>query len=761
MQLADVVRATPAPAARRWLGAPLGLAVVLVLAAVDLSAGADRVLIALLVVGPATAAVAGSARGVALVGAVTVVVVLGLAGTDDLWSTGRLAIVVAAVVMVTVITALSAFWRERLAAETERMASIVRSSADVVVGKRLDGTITSWNNAATELYGWAADEVIGRHISIIVPEDRRAELEQIHRRVAEGQRVEAFLTKRVARDGRLLDMSLSASPIWSTSGHVVGVSAVARDVTVQLRMTEAVRESEARKAAILQSALDAIITIDDAGRVIEVNPATTTTFGWTAEEMVGQELAELLIPEASRDAHRAGLADYGRTGSSPVLCRRLELTAVRKDGTSVPVEVTITPVPLADRTVFTGYLRDLSARREAETEAARLDDRLRQTDRLDALGQLAGGVAHDFNNLLAVILNYSSLARDDLPAGQARDDVDSISAAAQRAVELTRQLLTFSTGAGATGGMADPNAVVERVAGILRRTLPATIDVLTRPVAEPWPVRCDDARLDQVLMNLALNSRDAMPDGGTLTIETSNVQLDELSVTSRLTLQPGRYLRLTVTDTGSGMSRDVLNRAFDPFFTTKPAGQGTGLGLATVYGIARQIGGEVTIYSELDRGTSVRLFLPVADDLVAAPVPGPAAVRDAMPELAGRSILLVEDEELLRKALERTLTGAGFAVTSVATAEAALASAGDDAPDLLLTDITLPGMTGPALALRLRDKISGLRVLLMSGYAAQQLPAELAGTVQLLDKPFPVEVLLGAVRDALGSPEPPAPPELA
>jgi PAS domain S-box-containing protein len=735
------------------LGAPLAIALVSGLAVVDLRNGPETVLAGLMVVGPALAAVWIGPRGVVVVGGYTVALILTIAGPDELWGDPELIYFVAGAALITVVSAYLARMRQALALDASRLAAIVDSSADPVVGEALDGTIVSWNAAAEQTFGWTAKEVLGRNITLMVPDDLRDELDDIMTRAAQGEAVSHYVTRRLTKDGRQLDISVTTSPIRGADGSIIGVSALGRDVTEALKAAEAMRESEARKSAILAGALDAIITIDHTGRVLEANPATTATFGWTAEEMVGHQLAELIVPEEKRAAHREGIADYLRTGSSPMLGRRLQLTAVRKDGTRIPVEATITEVELPGDPVFTGYLRDMTAQHAAQAEADRLRERLSQAERLDSLGQLAGGIAHDFNNLLAVILNYAALARVDLPPGAVRDDLDAISAAAQRAAGLTRQLLTFSRVDQGEVAVLDPNVVATDVCNVLRRTLPATIDVVCKLEPDAWPVRCDTARLDQVLMNLAVNARDAMPDGGTLTIETSNTDLDELSAGSRLSLGPGRYLCLAVSDTGTGMTREVQERAFDPFFTTKPHGQGTGLGLASVYGIARQLDGEVSIYSELGRGTTVRLHLPVPD----AEVSPSRVTRAPAPAPHGRRVLLVEDEELLRQALDRTLSEAGFMVTAAESAEKALGRLDDgELPHLLVSDVSLPGMTGPDLALLLRERDPDLPVLLMSGYAAHPLPAGLVGNAAMIDKPFPTRELLAQIAALLGDPTLPA-----
>jgi PAS domain S-box-containing protein len=742
-----------AAGAQWWLGVPLAVALTVVLAVLDLSVGADTELSGLMVVGPAVAALAAGPRAVVAVGAGAVAAILALAGPDNLWGEAELVYFVAAAVVITGVSAYMSAMREKLTVDASRLAAIVESSADPVVGKALDGTIVSWNAAAQQVFGWSADEMLGHNINVMVPEELRDELGDIMTRAASGQAISHYVTQRLTKDGRRLDISVTTSPIRGADGSIIGVSALGRDVTEALKSADAMRESEARKSAILAGALDAVITIDHTGRVLEANPAMTATFGWTAEEMVGHELAELVVPEEKRAAHRAGIADYLRTGSSPMIGTRLQLTAVRKDGTRIPVEVTITQVELPGDPVFTGYLRDMTAQHAAQAEADRLRERLSQAERLDSLGQLAGGIAHDFNNLLAVILNYASLARTGLPPGAVRDDLDAISAAAQRAAGLTRQLLTFSRGDQGQVAVLDPNAVASDVCEVLRRTLPATIDVVCKLESDAWPVRCDTARLDQVLMNLAVNARDAMPDGGTLTVETSNDELDELSASGRVSLRPGRYLCIAVSDTGTGMTREVQERAFDPFFTTKPHGQGTGLGLASVYGIARQLEGEVSIYSELGRGTTVRLHLPVAD----AKVTATTVTRAPAPAPHGRRVLLVEDEELLRQALDRTLSESGFVVSAAESAEKALAKLdGDELPDLLISDVTLPGMPGPELALLLRERDPDLPVLLMSGYAAHPIPATLVGKAAMIDKPFPTRELLAQITALLGDGKPSA-----
>jgi len=742
----------------------LATVALVVLALLDLLGGRDVSLADIFTVGPCLAAIAGTWRQVAAVGATAVVLTILLAMSDGDVDGRETVYSLVAILLVTVIGGLLA-WRRDLAEVraaqafeiARRLATLVEQSDDAIVGLDLAGSITSWNAGAQRLYGWTAEEAMGRPISLVEPPERADDQAAILRRVHDGGRMDHFETVRVARDGRRLDVSESITPLVDGDGAVVGASMVGRDVTGRNELVARLSDSEARKTAIFESALDAIVTIDHTGVVVDWNPAAERSFGWATEEAVGRPLAELVVPADQRAAHTAGLARYLETGEGPMLGLRLELVAVNREGHEIPVEVTVTPVPLAGPPMFTGYLRDVTAQRAAEAERERLDRRLQQSERMDSLGQLAGGIAHDFNNLLAVILNYASLLQRDLPA-EARpgQDVAAILTAVDRAAALTGQLLTFSSSQPAHPVVVDINAVVSTVVELLQRTLPANIRLVTHLDPTARQVVTDPTRVEQIVMNLAINARDAMPDGGVLTVETANDDVDELITSSRSSLAPGRYLRLAVSDTGVGMDRHISDHAFEPFFTTKPRGQGTGLGLATVYGIVRQMGGDASIYSEPGHGTTIRLHLPAADgvsldaEMAEQPLPQPAG--------GGECILLVEDEDLLRTSLVRVLEEAGYTVSPAGSAEEALALvAGDQLHvDLLITDVMLPGMSGPALAQQLRDQGDEMAVLFASGYTQNTLDVDLGVTSAygLIEKPFSLDAFLFRVSQVLGEAAP-------
>jgi PAS domain S-box-containing protein len=740
---------------------PIAIAALGLLGLLDLVGGKDVTLADVFTVGPCLAAVAGTWRQVAAITVVALGMTFLLAELDAEIHRETVYSLLA-IALVGVIGGMLARRRGQLESRAARsnerargLANLVDQSDDAIIGLDLAGNVTSWNDGAQRLYGWTAEEAVGRPVSVVEAPERGGEQLSLVERVRDGVRLDHFETVRIARDGSRLDVSESITPILGEDGTVVAASVVGRDVTGRNEMIAQLGDSEARKTAIFESALDAIVTIDHTGVVVDWNPAAERSFGWSSAEAVGRPLADLIIPADQRAAHTAGLARYLETGEGPMLGLRLELVALHREGHEVPVEVTITPVPMMGPPMFTGYLRDVTDQRAAEAERERLDRRLQQSERMDSLGQLAGGIAHDFNNLLAVILNYASLLRRELPDDERPgQDVAAILTAVDRAAALTAQLLTFSSSQPAHPVVVDINSVVSSVVELLQRTLPANVRLVTHLDDSARQVVTDPTRVEQIVMNLAINARDAMPEGGVLTIETVNEDVDQMVTAGDSSLAPGRYLRLAVSDTGLGMDRHVREHAFEPFFTTKPRGQGTGLGLATVYGIVRQMGGDASIYSEPGHGTTIRLHLPAANGVSAEaemanePLPQPAG--------GGECILLVEDEDLLRTSLVRVLEGAGYTVSAVGTAEEALAMVTEDQlhVDLLITDVMLPGMSGPALAQQLRDHGEDLAVLFASGYTQNTLDIDLgsaAGTpYALIEKPFSLDAFLFRVSQVLG-----------
>ena len=442
--------------------------------------------------------------------------------------------------------------------------------------------------------------------------------------------------------------------------------------------------------------------------------------------------------------------------------RLLELSTLEVERAVYRTNVIFTWVLLGGTVVVFGtavlLFVHLRARARAEAQLARAQEQLNESQRLEAVGQLAGGVAHDFNNILTVITGFCELVQAKLPVGHpSRRDLLAIREAGQKGAELTRQLLAFSRRQVLELSVLDLNGVVERFRGMLDRVLPANIEVVLRLADDLGRVRADRVQMEQILMNLGVNARDAMSAGGRLTMETANAALDASIGDLPSDLKPGRYVALIVSDTGIGMDEATRARIFEPFFTTKATGKGSGLGLATVYGIVKQSGGQVWVYSEPGRGSTFKIYLPRVEDAPGQePAPAVAATKDPR---GTETILLVEDEERVREVTQRILAAAGYRVLSAARPEAALemVSQRTGPIQLLLTDVVMPGMSGPQLAAQVVRLLPGIKVLYQSGYSEEAIAQHgaLESGAALLSKPFTGSSLQRTVRAVLDGTEPP------
>jgi signal transduction histidine kinase len=469
-------------------------------------------------------------------------------------------------------------------------------------------------------------------------------------------------------------------------------------------------------------------------------------------ELLGEPV-EMLVPARVRGEYVEVRERYFRDPTTRALGSGLEFHGLRKDGSEVPLDIAVSPLGTGEGTTAIVVVRDLSEakeferRRDEELARATREARIAQSRRLESLGQLAGGVAHDFNNLLGVILNYAEFVADELEEGTtAHTDVVEIRKAAERATDLTRQLLIFSRREVVKPTPVDLNEVVRDVERLLRRTLGEHVELVVNPGHGLPAVLADPGQIEQVLVNLAVNARDAMPDGGRLRIDTREVELDGDFLQEHPELSPGRYVRLTVADSGVGMEPEIAARAFEPFFSTKRKGEGTGLGLATVYGIVTGAGGQISVYTEPGEGTVFRVHLPAVD----SPVPGVSAEHvDDLTSL-GESVLLVEDEDAVRDLAKRILTEAGYWVTAMSRGADALRLLEDPRQefDILISDVVMPGMRGVELARRAEELRPGLPVLMTSGYTTPLDEEDRVAMAEapLLEKPFSRRDLLGEVR---------------
>jgi two-component system, cell cycle sensor histidine kinase and response regulator CckA len=501
--------------------------------------------------------------------------------------------------------------------------------------------------------------------------------------------------------------------------------------------------SEQLSSGLLQAAPDAILVMDGE-RVVLVNDQAEVMFGWSRADLIGRP-AQLLLTDASVLAYPDQLTrrvDH----PSPGLMGRLSLTAKRRDGSEFPVEASLAAVDTDSGRLIVAVVRDLTERDQLRVEA-----QTHRNQRLEGLGKLAGGIAHDFNNMLGVIMNYASFVIEEAESENPDlatiiADARQVTRAGDRASELTHQLLAFARREVVRPELLDLNELVAGAEKAVQSAAGDAVTLITRPSSGLPPVTCDPAQIEQMLTNLAVNARDAMPAGGKLIIDTAAVSIPP----GDPSVGPGEYVRLRICDTGRGMPPDVAERAFEPFFTTKPSGEGTGLGLATVYGIVTQADGYVMLDSAPGLGTTVTVLLP-AGSRTAAPEPAPATT---MPRGgSGETLLVVDDEAALRDVAGRILSGAGYHVLAADGGLQALelAALHEGSIDLLLSDVVMPGMLGKELAERLGAMRPSTRVLFMSGYAQPVLASQgtLEPGVALLEKPFTAADLLTAVRRRL------------
>ena len=501
-------------------------------------------------------------------------------------------------------------------------------------------------------------------------------------------------------------------------------------------MTDPSRADDSLLRAIFEGAQDAMVVADDRGRYVEANPAACTLFGLPRDQLVGRNVLEFEAEPPADPSIWQRFVDHGRM--------RGEFELRRADGERRLLDYDAVANVLPG--LHLSILRDSTERRRAEAALQRSEAQLRQAQKMEAIGSLAGGVAHDFNNLLSVILSYTSLVLDDVKDDDPiRADLEQIQKAGARATELTKQLLAFSRKRTAEPVVLDVNQVITGVEQMLARLLGEHVEVSFVTAAQNCKVHADRAQLEQVLMNLLVNARDAMPGGGTLTIETSNVMLDETYAPKA----PGQYVRIAVADTGSGMDAATALRVFEPFFTTKEKGKGTGLGLSTVYGIVQQSGGQIRVESTVGRGSTFLVYLPLTNRNLAGSDPP----QELTTVRGTETILLVEDEEQVRITSAAILRKHGYTVLEAQSGSEAIALCEPLPADvqLLVTDVVMPGMSGPQVAQRLTQQRPALRVLYVSGYTHDTMVHHgvVAGGASFLAKPILPDLLLRKVRQLL------------
>jgi PAS domain S-box-containing protein len=618
-------------------------------------------------------------------------------------------------------------------ARLRELAAIVEWSNDAIIAQSLDGTITSWNPAAERMYGYSAAEAVGQAIVMLEPANRRGEIRGFLERVRAGERIEAHETVRLRKDGTRVEVLVSTSPIRDDSGRVTGASTIAHDLSSRRAIEATVQQSEASYRRLFEQHPAPMWVYDPVTlRFLAVNAAVMEAAGYTREEFLTMTVADLLDQD---ERERLRAANFGEGDTQGLWRLRL------KDGSRIDVATSGSAMEFEGRAARLVLAQDI-------TEQRRLEEQVRQTEKMDAIGQLAGGIAHDFNNLLLVIRGYcarllAQLSGDDLK------DLQQIDIAAERASDFTRQLLAFSRQQVLLPVALDVNEAVGETLTLLRRSLEKDIEIETDLDPAGGPVLLDRSELTKVILNLAINARDAMPNGGTLHFRTRTVEFATDDQTGQAIVGP--HVLLEVTDSGKGMDDEERRRAFDPFFTTKD--DGTGLGLSTVYGLVKQSGGHILLYSEPGIGTTLKLYFPVTDTESLSMAP-----EAPVGSLSGHEVILVvEDTDIVRGLVIALLESFGYDVVAASSPAEALKLAEHlDRPiDLLLTDVVMPGMNGRELAERLVAMYPGLNVLFSSGYPADTVVQHGIADARtaFIEKPYLPDDLARKVREVLSSDE--------
>ncbi len=645
-------------------------------------------------------------------------------------------------------------------AEVLLSTELLEALPDAVVAVDRDGTIVQVNSQAQELFGYEFEELIGQKVEVLVPERYRHQ-HHSHRDAFSA----APKTRRMGadldlygrrRNGSEFPVEISLSPV-STENGVFVLSAI-RDISDRKRIAEELRraneelhrrtaeqlgEYRSRLASIIDSSDDAILSKELNGTITSWNKGAERIYGYTPEEVVGKHIS--LLTPSDRPNEISEILQKIAAGES---IEHYESVRVAKDGRQLSVSISVSPLRDAAGEIVgaSAIAHDITAQKRAEGQ-------LRQSQKMEAIGRLAGGVAHDFNNILAIINACTEFLRDRIdPAAEPSAYVENIKKATLRGVALTRQLLSFSRTSTIQPCVLDLNDRLKDISKLLRPLLGEDIEVLIVSRSPSAVIEADPGQLDQIVVNLAVNARDAMPRGGKFILETAAVRFDEDFAGQHQPMAAGKYVQLAVSDTGSGMDEATVSRIFEPFFTTKEAGKGTGLGLSTVYGIVKQSAGHILVYSELGHGTTFKIYLPSADHKVG--LESRPEMETVSPKRQGTTILLVEDDEMMRDLTRQLLQEHGYTVVEANDGKSALewVESHPGPIDLLLTDVIMRHVSGPELAERLHTSHPTLKVVYMSGYTGELMANRdvLKPGVTLLEKPFTRTALLNTIHTTLG-----------
>jgi len=646
---------------------------------------------------------------------------------------------------------------QKTVAESLLSPSILEAIPDALVAVNRQGVIIQVNAQTEAMFGYTRDELIGQSIEMLVPERQRPHhdqhREQYHQRPQIRRMGTGLDLYGRRRDGSEIPVEIALSPIAHEGGTIV-LSAI-RDISdrkrieeelrraneeLDLRKTRELRDSQNRMALIVNSSQDAIIGKSLDGIITQWNTGAEEIYGYSAQEMIGRPISLLApkdradeIPEILRKIRAGERVEY------------FETIRVTKDGHRLNMSVSVSPIHDAEGKVIgaSTIARNITAQKKIE-------EQLWQSQKMEAVGRLAGGVAHDFNNLLGIVTACTELLRSHANA-ESLEYVDNIREAAKRGAALTKQLLAFSRRQQVQVQVLDLNERLKEVSKLLRPLMGDDVQISILARSATAIVEADASQIDQIVMNLAVNARDAMPNGGKLIMETGVFDFDESFAHEHPGMNAGRYAMLAVSDNGVGMNEATRSHIFEPFFTTKEMGKGTGLGLSTVYGIVKQSGGHIWVYSEPDRGTTFKTYLPSADHKLDSSTA--LQIEALPPRREGTTVLLAEDNAMMRRLTRKMLEEHGYKVFEAEDGAAALELVAENHKtiDLVLTDVIMQGMSGPEMVLKLIDSYPAMKVVYMSGYTGELVGSQGAdGAIRLLEKPFTRSSLLKMLDAALG-----------
>jgi PAS domain S-box-containing protein len=627
--------------------------------------------------------------------------------------------------------------RKRLEEASGRLAAIVECSEDAIIGKDLNSIVNTWNKGAEKIFGYSAKEMIGKPITQIIPGDRLDEETQIMERIRAGRSVDHFETLRIRKDGRVINVSVTASPIVDKDGRIVGASKSARDITEQRKALQKIAE----QAAFMDKARDAIIVRDLDGTVIYWNKGAEIVYGWTAAAAIGRNIRDLIykVPESFTVPNEITLRDGEWQG---------ELDQVAKDRRERSIDARWTLIRDDE-----GKPKAVLAINTDVTERKKIEAQFMRAQRMESIGTLAGGIAHDLNNILTPIMMSIEMLKLTSSDPESAEVLETIDQSARRGASIVRQVLSFARGIQGERVHVQPRHVINDLVSIIRDTFPKSVHLEFNVAGDAWPILGDPTQIHQVLLNLCVNARDAMPLGGRLSIGVENVVLDEHYAAMNLQAKPGRYVNIRVTDTGTGIPEAIIDKIFEPFFTTKEINKGTGLGLSTVMALVKSHEGIINVYSEPGRGSTFKVYFPASGS--SGGEEGAQADQASLPRGKGETILVVDDEASVLSITGQTLQAFGYKVLSASDGAEALAVyiQNKDSIELILTDIMMPVMDGHALIHAVLRMNRSVKIVAASGLNSNGDMAKASGMgiKHFLTKPYTARTLLKTLRDVLDS----------